>query len=158
MKRINFKISVIALAIGMFALTSCGGGNSKKQGGTDLEKAAEEIVKDVVKKAEVKETVTANWPDNEYTKQLSKPEIVIKIAGIAEMGGKKMFSLTFADGTKKEQIKACVEKVKADGFTKNASESDGGDTYYMFSASNNAGYDVLVSWAPTAAGLMVSKQ
>jgi hypothetical protein len=26
-----------------------------------------------------------------------------------------MFSVTFADGTKKEQIKACVEKVKSDG-------------------------------------------
>jgi hypothetical protein len=31
MKRVNFKISVIALAIGL-VMVSCGGGNSKKQG------------------------------------------------------------------------------------------------------------------------------
>jgi hypothetical protein len=34
MKAINFKISVVAMAIGMFALTSCGGGGSKKQSGS----------------------------------------------------------------------------------------------------------------------------
>jgi hypothetical protein len=32
MKTLNFKINVMAIAIGMFVLTSCGGGNSKKQG------------------------------------------------------------------------------------------------------------------------------
>jgi hypothetical protein len=158
MNKANFKLRNVAaiaacLAAVMMIAVSCGGGSSKQS----AEKEAQEIVKDAVEKAGIKETVTKNWPDNEYTKQLSKPKIDIKVAGIAEMGGNKLFSVTFADGTKKEQIKACVEKVKSDGFTEDASESDGGDTYYMYSAKNGAGYDIIVSWAPSASGLMVSK-
>jgi hypothetical protein len=70
-----------------------------------------------------------------------------------------MFSVTFADGTTKEQIKACVEKVKSDGFTQGASESDG-STYYSYSAKNGAGYGISVIWTdnPSSGGLMVSKK
>jgi hypothetical protein len=100
-----------------------------------------------------------NWADNEYTKQLSKPEIGIKAAGMVKAGSSEMFSLTFADGTTKEQIKACVEKVKSDGFTQGASESDD-DTIYSYSAKNSAGYSVSVIWtdSPSSGGLMVSKK
>jgi hypothetical protein len=42
MKRVNFKISVIAMAIGMFALTSCGGGSKTKDGKIDAEKVVTE--------------------------------------------------------------------------------------------------------------------
>jgi hypothetical protein len=154
MSKVSFRTGMIALAIGLVT-ASCGGGSSKQTG---AEKEAQKIVEDVVKKAGIKETVTENWPDNEYTKQLSKPGIDIKVAGIAEWGGSKVFSVTFADGTTKEQIKACIEKVKSDGFNKDASESDSGDAYYMYSAANSAGYGVVVSWAPRASGLMVSKK
>jgi hypothetical protein len=154
MSKVSFRTGMIALAIGL-VVVSCGGGNSNK---TDAEKEAQKIEKEAVKKAGIKETVTANWPDNEYTKQLSKPEIDIKVAGIGEWGGSKVFSVTFADGTTKEQIKACIEKVKSDGFNKDASESDSGDAYYMYSAANSTGYGVVVSWAPSASGLMVSKE
>ncbi|GHV47655.1 hypothetical protein FACS1894181_01560 [Bacteroidia bacterium] len=51
-----------------------------------------EIEFNKVKKADIKGHVTENWPDNEYTKQLSKPGIAIKVAGIAKMGGSQMFS------------------------------------------------------------------
>lgn len=151
--KIRVAIAVLFAVTFMLSL-SCGGGENKKSSGA--EKIAQEIVKDAVKKSGIKETKTKEWPNNEYTKQLTKPDIGIKVAGIAELGGNKLFSVTFDDGTTKEQIKACVEKVKSDGFTKESSES-GGDTFYMFSAKNNAGYNVLISWTSTAAGLMVSK-
>jgi hypothetical protein len=149
----TFVILALLAATVMFTV-SCGGNAGKKK---SAEEVAQEIVEEAVEKAGIKAKATKNWPDNEYTKQLAKPGIDIKVAGVAEMGGAKMFSVTFVDGTTKEQIKECVEKVKSDGFTNNASESDGGDAYYMYNASNDAGYDVLVSWAPSAAGLMVSK-
>jgi hypothetical protein len=149
----KFVVLALMAATVMFA-TSCGGNAGKKK---SAEEVAQGIVDEVVEKAGIKAKKTKDWPDNEYTKQLSKPEIDIKIAGTAEMGGTKMFSVTFVDGTTKEQIKECVERVKSDGFTNNASESDGGDAYYMYNATNDAGYDVMVSWAPSAAGLMVSK-
>jgi hypothetical protein len=34
MTKVNFKIGMMAIAIGMFVLTSCGGGGSKQQGGS----------------------------------------------------------------------------------------------------------------------------
>jgi biotin synthase-like enzyme len=163
MKKVNFKMrSVVAIAIclattAMFAV-SCGGGSKK----SDAEKEAQKIVKDaedVIEKAGIKATATAPWPDNEYTKQLSKPEIGIKAAGTVKTGSSEMFSVTFADGTTKEQIKACVEKVKSDGFTQGASESDD-STYYLYSAKNSAGYSISVMWtdSPSSGGLMVSKK
>ncbi|MDR0429981.1 MAG: hypothetical protein LBH58_05835 [Tannerellaceae bacterium] len=49
MKAINFKNSVIALVIGMFALTSCGGGSKTKDGKID----AGQVVKDELKQAKI---------------------------------------------------------------------------------------------------------
>jgi hypothetical protein len=76
------KVFLLATVTVMFAV-SCGEGNKK----SDAEKEAQEIVQDAVEKAGIKETDTKNWQDNEYTKQLSKPKIDIKVAGVAEMGG-----------------------------------------------------------------------
>jgi hypothetical protein len=136
MKNFSIKMRNTVKTVAVLAavmMIACGGGSESRSG---VDKEAQAIVNDVV-----------NWPDNEYTKQLSRPAIDIKVAGIAEMGGSKMFSLTFADGTTKAQIIACVEKVKADGFTREASESgSGGGEYFMYSATNSAGYGVLVSW------------
>ena len=161
MTKVNFKMrNVIAIAICLAAtmMAACGGGSKK----TNAEKEVQEIVKDAedaVEKAGIKATATTPWPDNEYTKQLSKPEIGIKAAGMVKTGSSEMFSLTFADGTTKEQIKACVEKVKSDGFTQGASESND-DTIYSYSAKNSAGYSVSVIWtdSPSSGGLMVSKK
>jgi hypothetical protein len=49
MEKVKFKISVIALAIGMFALTSCAGGNRTKDGKID----AGQVVKEVLKQAKI---------------------------------------------------------------------------------------------------------
>jgi hypothetical protein len=149
------NVAAIVACLAVTMMTSCGGG-SKKSG---AEKEAQKIVKDAVEKAGIKATATAPWPDNEYTKQLSKPEIGIKAAGMVKTGSSEMFSVTFADGTTKEQIKTCVEKVKSDGFTQGASESDD-STYYSYSAKNSVGYGISVIWTdnPSSGGLMVSKK
>jgi hypothetical protein len=149
-------VKTVAVLAAIAMITACSGGGSKKSG---VEKDAQEIVKDAenaIEKAGIKATATASWPDNEYTKQLSKPEIGIKAAGMVKTGSSEMFSLTFADGTTKEQIKACVEKVKSDGFTQGASEGDN-SAYYSYNAKNSAGYSISVMWTASSSGLMVSK-
>jgi hypothetical protein len=137
-------------------MTACNGGGSSKKTG-NAEQAAQEIVNETVKKAGIEATATGNWPANEFTKQVSKPDIAIKAAGIVKTKNSEMFSLTFADGTTKEQINSYVEKVKSEGFTKNISESDD-STSYTFSARNEAEYSVVVMWMPSTAGLMISKK
>lgn len=146
-----FKALMCIAAVTM--MTACGSGENKKE--SDADKAGKEIMEELG--IDIKETVTENWPSNEYTKQVPEPDIDIKVSGTAKLGDNEVFSTTFADGTTKEQIKGYVEKLKSAGFTIEASES-GADEYYMFNAKNNTGYDVLVSWASSAAGMMIGKE
>jgi hypothetical protein len=138
----NFKNSVIALAIGIFAV-SCGGSGSKKPGGvSDIEKQAAKTVET--------KSVSSGWESNEYTKQLPKPDISVSAAGESSMG----YSANFSNATL-EQVKAYAAKVKTSGFSADAYESDG-DTY-TFSAKNAAGWSVLITWSQGRAGVLISK-
>ena len=93
-------------------MTACGGGNNnaKKEASDILDDA-----KEMVKKSEV---VSSDWPENEFTKLVPKPENV-KI-----MGNKKVDNAYYighsvvVKGWSKEDCKAYVEKLKAAGFTK----------------------------------------
>jgi hypothetical protein len=102
MKRVNFKNSVIAMAIGL-VMVSCVGGSGKKVGEQLVDKIVEEATKDVKIKEKVSET---KWPSNEYTKQASKPDMEITEADDFELGNVKGFAVTFAEATTSEQVKA----------------------------------------------------
>jgi hypothetical protein len=142
-------MATIAACLATIMMVSCGG---RSTSGAD--KQAQAIVND----DGIRDTVVETWPDNEYTKQLTKPDIDIKVSGIADMGRLQMFSLTFADSTTKAQVIACTEKIKADGFTNKATETDSGNRYFMYRATNSDGYTVFISWTEQASGLAVSKE
>jgi hypothetical protein len=133
-------------------MTSCGGGSSKKSG--NAEQAAKEIAEDVVKNTGIKEEVTG-WTDNEFTKQVPKPDIAINAGatGIVEIRGNKEFAANFDSETTKEQLKAYAGKLKKAGFTKKAYESDS-ESGYSYNASNDAGYKVGVMTKPNGGGFM----
>jgi hypothetical protein len=88
MNRINFKISVIALAIGM-CMVSCDGGNSNKQNGgkkTDVETA-----KELVGKADDKSVTADNW------QSVVKKEFGIDFAVPAGWTFKQVNALDFSE-------------------------------------------------------------
>lgn len=60
MKSVNFKINVIALAIGVFAV-SCGGGNSKKQGSTAETPASKEQTAPAKGGDKIADIADGNW-------------------------------------------------------------------------------------------------
>jgi hypothetical protein len=60
MKSVNFKISVIALAIGL-VMASCGGGNSKKQGSTAETPASKEQVAPAKGGDKIADIADGNW-------------------------------------------------------------------------------------------------
>ena len=134
MAKVNFKNSVIALAIGL-VMVSCGGNVSKKQS-ADGTTTTEQTKAPTSKSGD-------GWTSNEYLKQIPKPDFVIHPddVDISDRRALVRFSAT------KEQVTAYWEKVKAAGFTKNTMNSDGEDMLsgYSFSASNEAGYRVELS-------------
>ena len=95
------------------------------------------------------------WPNNEFTNLLPKPDFTLLGASIDETS----FGVAFSGATV-EQVKAYVEEVKAAGFTVNANTEDQavmGMTIYVYAAENEAGYAVEVSYATGTAGINMSK-
>lgn len=96
-----------------------------------------------------------NWPDNEYTKLVPKPNFELQGAYVDG----EMFSVLFVNVTM-EQIKAYVEQVKAAGFNLNEELTDEnvmGMVIYSFAAENADGYSVEVFSASGTTGLRISK-
>ena len=96
-----------------------------------------------------------NWPDNEFTKLLPKPDFEIYAAGTEGNG----FAVVFSNPTV-EQMREYAEKVKAAGFTDNLETEDydmGGMVMYNFTASNAEGYTVILYHAGGTAGMSVEK-
>ena len=93
-------------------MTACGGGNN------NAKKEASDILEDAKEMVQKSEVVSSDWPENEFTKLVPKPENV-KI-----MGNKKVDNAYYighsvvVKGWSKENCKAYVEKLKAAGFTK----------------------------------------
>jgi hypothetical protein len=140
-------VAILAVSTMMFA--ACGGNASKKQG----ENAAADIATEAeqqVKEATEAKSVSASWENNDFTKQVPKPDIAITAAGESRVG----YSANFNKATL-EQVKAYAAKVKAAGFNVGATERDG-DTY-MFDAKNAAGWSVLISWSAGKSGILISK-
>ncbi len=95
------------------------------------------------------------WPENEFTKQLPKPDM--ELMGANTEDGE--FTVAFA-GASVDDIRAYAEKVKAAGFDKDIEVQDQdvmGMTIYAFNASNADGYSVSVYYAAGTGGVTVSK-
>ena len=90
MVKLNFKNSLIALAIGL-VMVSCGGNSNKQQQSATAETGYND--------AQGLNSTDANWPSNEFTKILpGKPYGKITKAGVQDMGSYKVFSVE-VDGT-----------------------------------------------------------
>lgn len=86
-----------------------------------------------------------DWPDNEYTRLLPKPDFG-KLAVLASAEG----LVVTVDGATDAQMKAYAEKVKAKGFTIDAQTTDEsvmGLSVYTYIAKNAAGYTVTIACA-----------
>lgn len=99
--------------------------------------------------------LNAEWPDNEYTKQVPTPDMKILHSNSDDDG----FTVAFNNASA-EQIKAYASKLKEAGFTTDAEEEDKevmGMAIYSYTASNSDGYSVSLTFAVGSAGLVISK-
>ena len=96
-----------------------------------------------------------NWPDNEFTKLVPKPNF--DVMGASSDDGS--FTVAFTSATI-EQIKDYAAKVKAAGFNINEEVEDQevmGMVIYSFTAENADGYTVEITSANGTSALTISK-
>lgn len=96
-----------------------------------------------------------NWPENEFTKLLPRPDMELLAASTNE----HEFTVGFSNATI-GQVKAYVEKVKAKGFTVDAATNDEsvmGMTVYSYTARNADGYTVTVTYAMGTSAVLLEK-
>jgi len=87
---------------------------------------------------------SANWPENEFVKQLPKPDFETAPSEQNEM----VYSVVCAATV--DQLKDYVESLKKTGFVKNADTIDEnafGMVAYIYTASNVEGYIVEVNYS-----------
>ncbi len=96
-----------------------------------------------------------NWPENEFTKLLPKPDMTLLAASTNDQS----FTVGFQNATI-DQVKSYTEEVKAAGFTVDAQTEDQnvmGITIYSYTAKNSAGYLVTVSYAMGTSAVLLEK-
>jgi hypothetical protein len=96
-----------------------------------------------------------DWPENEFTKLLPKPDFALTAASTNANG----FTVAFTNVTA-AQLKAYVEQVKAKGFTVDAETEDQevmGIVIYSYTAKNADGYEVGVFSTQGTSGLTLKK-
>ena len=96
-----------------------------------------------------------NWPENEFTKLVPKPNF--DVMGASSDDGS--FTVAFS-GVEIEQVKAYADKVKAKGFTIDATEESQnvyGVSIYTYTAYNSDGYCVEITFANGTSGITISK-
>ncbi len=96
-----------------------------------------------------------DWPENEFTRLVPKPDFQLMAASTEE----DSFSATFGSVSVNE-VKAYAEKLKARGFTVDPEEQDQeifGIVVYSYSASNEDGYSVEVFYATGSSGITIRK-
>ena len=101
----------------------------------------------------------ASWPDNEFTKLLSKPSSgTLYGASTDSKNGKKTFTVLWTDITH-EELEAYVEAVKSCGFNLNESLEEPNDiiSIYSFTAENKDGYTVKITSAFGVNSIVISK-
>ena len=96
-----------------------------------------------------------DWPDNEFTKLIPKPDFELFAANTET----DSFSVAFTSATI-EQIKDYAAKVKAAGFNINEEVEDQevmGMVIYSFTAENADGYTIEITSANGTSSLSISK-
>ena len=96
-----------------------------------------------------------DWPDNEFTKLVPKPDFELFAANTET----DSFSVAFTSATI-EQIRDYAAKVKAAGFNINEEVEDQevmGMVIYSFTAENADGYTVEITFANGTSALTISK-
>ncbi len=99
--------------------------------------------------------IGGDWPSNEFTALLPKPDFELFSANTSDTE----FSVSFMSASI-GQIRAYVERVKAAGFTVDAQTEDQsmmGMVIYSYTASNANGYSIEVFSAMGISGLTLSK-
>ena len=99
--------------------------------------------------------IGGDWPDNEFTKLIPKPDFELFAANTET----DSFSAAFTSATI-EQIKDYAAKVKAAGFNINEEVEDQeamGMVIYSFTAENADGYTVEITSANGTSALTISK-
>ncbi len=84
-----------------------------------------------------------NWPDNEFTRLVPKPEFNISFSNSSEFEFTAMM-----DNVDTDKMKAYVEEIKKSGFTQDEVTTDQevmGTVIYAFTAKNADGYTVSVA-------------
>ena len=94
--------------------------------------------------------IGANWPDNEFTKLIPKPDFAVNINSNLSY----KFSMDMMTATP-EQVKAYVEKLKESGFTDIIANQDEEDLF-TFVAKNEAGYELLLSCKTDYKGIIIN--
>ena len=96
-----------------------------------------------------------DWPDNEFTKLIPKPDFELFAANTET----DSFSVAFTSATI-EQIRAYAAKVKAAGFNINEEVEDQevmGMVIYSFTAENADGYTIEITSANGTSSITISK-
>lgn len=99
--------------------------------------------------------IGSEWPNNEYTKLIPKPDFEIVITTTSEEG----FSASFQNVTV-AQLKDYVNQIIKKGFTVDSTTTDEemlGMAVYAYEASNAAGYKISVYSTAGIAGLTIEK-
>ena len=99
--------------------------------------------------------IGGDWPDNEFTKLIPKPDFELFAANTET----DSFSVAFTSATI-EQIRDYAAKVKAAGFNINEEVEDQevmGMVIYSFTAENADGYTVEITSANGTSALTISK-
>ena len=137
------KVCLAMMCISSLVITvACGGNNSVKKEPSDILENAKDLVTE-------NETVSSEWPDNEFTGLVPKPD------NVTITGNKKVDNAYYTGHTvvvkdwSKEDCMAYAEKLKAAGFTKplagmkDVVTNDKG-TMYSFDALNADGVHASV--------------
>ena len=100
--------------------------------------------------------VGGDWPDNEFTKLVPKPDFELYAAS----GDDTFFTVAFTNATI-EGIRAYAEKLKAAGFTVDPEVMDTemmGMAVYNYIASNGKGVSVTLAFSNNASALSFEKE
>jgi len=97
---------------------------------------------------------SAEWPENEFTKQVPRPKFEVSIGTLTEEGYSALSGALIAD------LKDYVEDLKRAGFNKDAETTDTsamGFTVYDYQAHNGKGYYVEIGNAMGMSTISITK-
>lgn len=138
-------IGLLVLIVLIFSLTGC------------KEKNQEETTETTtVETTTQEETTVSQWPENEYTGIVPKPEFGV-LNGAVEIEGE--FYVTINESEISE-VKAYVEILKTFGFIENTELIDKeplGIDVYSYSAESISGYKILVEYAMKVCSVTITK-